>query len=217
MDVLTIVGLAFALAMDAFAVAVVVGCWRTATLAVPLSADNALARRRRQHQYANPCEGLTLGRLSFGPMFRLAFFFGLFQFMMTVIGWLAGLSVASLIAAYDHWVAFGLLVGIGLKMLWEARGEAPRPQRDPTRGLSLLALSVAVSIDALAAGLTLAIRDVTVWVPSVVIGVVASGMTVLGMILGRRVGLRLGRCARIVGGLILAALGTRILIEHLSA
>jgi putative Mn2+ efflux pump MntP len=161
--------------------------------------------------------GLTRPRLSFRPMFRLSFHFGLFQFMMPVIGWLAGLSVARWIADYDHWAAFGLLVGIGLKMIWESRAPPRSLAKDPTRGVSLAMLSVATSIDALAAGVTLALQGITIWGPSVVIGAVAAAMTVLGMILGRRVGLRLGRVAWVVGGLILAALGTRILLEHLLA
>jgi len=188
LDLLTIIGLAFGLAMDAFAVSIAVG--------------------------------LTLPRLSLRPVFRLGWHFGFFQFLMPVLGWLAGRTVADQIAAVDHWVAFGLLVGIGAKMVWEARG-APTTETDrttdPTRGLSLVVLSVATSIDALAVGVTLALEHVRIWLPSVVIGVVALGMTVLGMTLGRRAGRRLGRLAWLLGGLILAGIGTKILVEHLTA
>jgi putative Mn2+ efflux pump MntP len=185
MDLLMVIGLAFGLAMDAFAVAVVVG--------------------------------LTLPRTSLRPAYRLSFHFGLFQFLMPVVGWVAGLSVARWIADYDHWAAFALLSAIGAKMIWEARGEVRAPRHDPTRGFALVALSVATSIDALAAGVTLALEGVTIWLPGVVIGVVAAGMTLAGFIAGRRVGIRLGRAAWIVGGLILIALGLRILLEHLAA
>ena len=189
MDPITIAGLSLGLAMDAFAVAV--------------------------------AAGLTLPRLAARPMFRMSFHFGLFQFLMPVIGWLAGLSVADLIADYDHWVVFGLLAAIGVKMIREARGPAgagaqPGVGNDPTRGMRLVLLSLATSIDALAAGVTLALEGVVIWLPSAIIGLVAAGMTLLGMLLGRKAGMRLGRAAWTVGGLILIALGTKILLEHLT-
>lgn len=156
-------------------------------------------------------------RRAAGPRaaFRLAFHFGLFQFLMPVLGWLAGQVVAGRIAAFDHWIAFGLLATIGARMIRSglssgSDGEAP----DPSRGLSLLMLSVATSIDALAVGLSLAVIGIRIWMPSAVIGVVAAILTLLGLRLGHRMGLLFGRRMETIGGLILIGIGLKILIEH---
>jgi putative Mn2+ efflux pump MntP len=184
MDWLTLLGIALALAMDAFAVA--------------LGA------------------GLALERLTGRHLFRLGFHFGLFQALMPVVGWLAGLTVRHWIEAYDHWLAFGLLAFVGGKMLHEALhegGEEGEPT-DPTRGMSLVLLSLATSIDALAVGLTLAMLQVSIWLPAVVIGLVAGALTVAGMLLGRRVGAAWGPRVEIAGGLVLLGIGVKILLEH---
>jgi putative Mn2+ efflux pump MntP len=149
---------------------------------------------------------------------RLAFHFGLFQFMMPVIGWFIGTRVAMLIADYDHWVAFGLLAFVGLRMIragWRA-GPEGAPREDPSRGWTLAALSLATSIDALAIGLSLALLRTGVWYPSAVIGVVTATLSLLGVRLGHRLGGWLGRPMEIAGGVVLNLLGLRILISHLS-
>lgn len=161
--------------------------------------------------------GLTIERLTRRHVFRMAFHFGLFQFMMTMLGWLAGRSVAHHVIAYDHWVAFALLGLIGGKMLWEARSsEAPQYSGDPTRGWSLVGLSLATSMDALAVGLSMALMGVAVLLPSVVIGIVAAAMTTTGICFGSRFGRRGGRFAQVLGGLVLIGIGVRILVSHLS-
>jgi putative Mn2+ efflux pump MntP len=182
-----VIGLALGLAMDAFAVAI--------------------------------ASGMSLPAVGARHVFRLAFHFGLFQFMMPVIGWLAGRALAGWIAAFDHWIALGLLSLIGGKMLVESfQSEHERSNRgDPTRGWMLVTLSIATSIDALAVGLSLAFLGVAIWGPSAVIGVVAAAMTAIGLLLGRRLGARLGVWAERVGGAVLIAIGVRILVEHLSA
>ncbi|MBN2254838.1 MAG: manganese efflux pump, partial [Deltaproteobacteria bacterium] len=150
--------------------------------------------------------GITIKRLSFGPVFRQSFHFGLFQFMMPVIGWTAGRTVADYIRDYDHWIAFVLLACIGSKMIWDSviNGQSGAfAGKDPTRGLTLLLLSVATSIDALAVGLSLAFLDIGILYPSVVIGIVAAFMTVCGMVFGDLLGKRVGKKAGILGGLIL--------------
>lgn len=184
MDFLTLLGIALALAMDALAVALAAG------LALPV---------------------LT-GR----HLFRLGFHFGLFQAMMPVLGWLAGLTVQQWIADYDHWVAFGLLTFIGVKMIREAcRGRADDEERlDPTRGLTLVMLSLATSIDALAVGLSLAMLDIDIWTPAAVIGLVCGALTVAGMLLGRRIASNWGPRVEIVGGLTLIIIGIKILVEQ---
>lgn len=185
MNLLTLLGIAVGLAMDAFAVAIGIG----------LNAQEVGLRK-------------TL---------RLAWHFGLFQALMPIVGWLAGLSVERWISGIDHWVAFGLLAAIGGHMIYEALhgDEEAKASRDPTRGASLVVLSVATSIDALAVGLSLALLGVEIWWPAVVIGVVAFAFTALGLHLGRRFGSLLGRRMEIVGGLILIGIGVKILADHL--
>src|SRR5512137_376684 len=103
------------------------------------------------------------------PTFRLAFHFGLFQFLMPVLGWLAGTTVERYIASFDHWLAFGLLVLVGGRMVWS--GFHPQDEgkkNDPSRGWTMVILSIAVSIDALAVGLSLGLVGVFVWYPAIV-------------------------------------------------
>jgi putative Mn2+ efflux pump MntP len=161
--------------------------------------------------------GVTLERITGRHLFRFGFHFGLFQGMMPVLGWLAGITVQHWISAYDHWIAFGLLAFVGIKMIREAlaeENEAADPT-DPTRGLTMLMLAVATSIDALAVGLSLGMLGVSVWLPAVVIGLVCGALTVIGMLLGGRIGRRWGKRVEIFGGLVLCAIGLKILLEHL--
>jgi putative Mn2+ efflux pump MntP len=147
---------------------------------------------------------------------RAAIAFGLFQALMPVLGWLIGQTVVDLIADYDHWVAFGLLAIVGGHMLWESfchRDDARRI--DITKGWPLLVLSLATSIDALAVGLTFPFLEVNVAVASPTIGLVAFAATVVGFLLGRKVSELVGRWAAAVGGLLLIAIGLRILLTHL--
>ena len=160
--------------------------------------------------------GLTLPRLTGRHVFRLAFHFGLFQFFMPVLGWLAGQTVTGYVATSGHWVAFGLLALVGGKMVWESRSAGgPAARKDPTRGWSLVALSTATSLDALAVGLSMALIDVSIWLPSVVIGLVAGAMTWIGIVFGSRLGKAYSRRAELVGGLVLIAIGLRVLIASL--
>lgn len=179
--------LAIGLAMDAFAVAVSCG----------------LAFPRREH---------------FGAL-RIALSFGLFQAAMPVLGWAAGLAVRQQIEAWDHWLAFALLSAIGIKTIREAfvsfRHET---RRQPPDAVTLLGLSVATSIDALAVGLSLSLLQVEIATPALVIGVVTFVMSFAGIVLGFELEHRLrGRWRRdihVAGGVILIAIGVRILLEH---
>ena len=121
---------------------------------------------------------------------------------MPIIGWLAGRSVERWIGAVDHWIAFGLLTAIGGKMIYEAlKGDAEEAERkDPTKGASLVVLSVATSIDALAVGLSLALLGVEIWYPALVIGLVALVLHGRRPAPGQRFGALLGRRMEIVGG-----------------
>jgi putative Mn2+ efflux pump MntP len=178
--------IALALAMDAFTVALAVG--------LHLSNGNSIGPRR---------------------YFRLSFHFGLFQFLMPILGWVAGMTVRGYIETVDHWIAMGLLTYIGVKMIRDSGKSREYTRPDPTRGVSLIVLSIATSIDALASGLSMAILGVSIIYPSVVIGIVAAFFTLIGMRLGRRLGLRWRSKIAILGGLILIGIGLKILAEHL--
>jgi len=146
---------------------------------------------------------------------RLSFFFGLFQGLMPLIGFLAGSTVVGLIEDYDHWLAFGLLALVGGRMLWEAyRGEEEK-KVDIGKMWIVLTLSVATSIDALAVGLSFAFLEVDIWLASITIGIVAFSITLLAFAIGRRVGHLLGRYAEVAGGLILIGIGIKVLVEHM--
>jgi len=179
-------GIALGLAMDAFAVSIVAG--------------------------------MSISPLTGRHVFRLAWHFGLFQFLMPIAGWAAGRTLENWVAAFDHWIAAGLLGFIGGRMLVEAlRGgeQGTFNQTDPTRGMMLITLSLATSLDALAVGISVGLLGVSIWTPSLVIGVVAGALTVIGITLGARIGQRFGRWASACGGLVLMGIGVKILLSHL--
>lgn len=149
--------------------------------------------------------------------FRIPFHFGLFQFLMPIVGWALGQAIEPIIAAFDHWVAFALLTWVGVRIIRASFDPDPlsRFKRDPSRGLTLVMLSVATSIDALAVGLSLAVLDVNIWTASILIGVVTGFLSLIGLRLGRRLGGRFGGVIERAGGILLIAIGVRILIGHL--
>ena len=177
LTLLSLLGIAVGLAMDAFAVSV--------------------------------AAGLAVTAVTPRHVFRVSFHFGLFQFMMPIIGWLVGGKLTGYAGDdYDHWVAFVLLVGVGGKMLWEARREnKAESDRDPTRGLVLVTLSVATSLDALAVGMSMAFFGVRVWIPAVVIGLVTAGLSAIGITFGGRIGPRWEHWAEASGGIVLILMG----------
>lgn len=187
MDLLTILGIAVALAMDAFAVAI--------------------------------ATGVSLKQVSLRQTFRLSWHFGLFQALMPVLGWGLGASVQSYIEDYAHWIAFGLLALVGSNMLKEAiladEDEETKPLKDATKGLTLVMLSLATSIDAMAVGLSMSMLRISIATPAVIIGIVAALFTILGLHLGKRVARLtwLSTWAEIVGGLVLWLIGLNLLRE----
>lgn len=195
MTVTTILAIAVALAMDAFAVSL--------------------------------ATGMQLRAVSLPQTLRMAGVFGGFQFLMPVLGWLLGVKAQSAVQAYGHWLAFGLLAFVGLRMLkqgWEKKEEREEELTcacppDPTRGGSLWLLGLATSLDALAVGLSLALLDANVWLPAVIIGLVCFTLSAVGLHLGRLIcslpGLgRLGDRANALGGAILLLIGLKILHEN---
>jgi putative Mn2+ efflux pump MntP len=159
--------------------------------------------------------GMTVGRVTARHVFRLAFHFGLFQFLMPILGWWVGLAFSAHVAAYGHWLAFGLLSIIGGKMLVDAwRGTNAKTRVDPTRGWMLVGMSLATSIDAFAVGLSMAFLQVSIVLPCVVIGLVAAAFTAVGIAFAGRVLRRWGRVAETLGAGILILIGIRVLILH---
>jgi putative Mn2+ efflux pump MntP len=162
--------------------------------------------------------GIRLGCPATGQQtMRIAGSFGFFQFMMPVIGWFAGAGIGSFIAGFDHWVAFALLAYIGGRMIHESFEEERVFTSDPTRGLTLLSLSIATSLDAFAVGLTLGVLRGEIFYPSVVIGITAAAFTTAGIKLGCRIGMSFSRRMEMLGGLILIVIGLSILAKHLTA
>ena len=147
--------------------------------------------------------------------FRLSFHFGLFQFLMPVIGWFSGRYVAGPMAAVDHWVAFGLLAFVGGRMIRSSLRDGHQFQTDPSRGATLVGLSLATSIDALAVGFSLAMLKMDIWQPSVIIGLVTASLSLIGLQLGSRLGTHFGKRMELAGGVLLLIIGVRILIQHL--
>lgn len=147
---------------------------------------------------------------------RLAFHLGLFQFLMPIIGWFLGSQISNIIAEYDHWIAFSLLVFIGGKMIKEAYDETKQYKTNPSKGITLVLLSIATSIDALAVGFSLALLDIRILFPSLIIGVITATMSLMGIYLGKKFGEKFGSKMEIIGGMILIGIGIKILIEHLS-
>ena len=162
--------------------------------------------------------GATARKLSPGPVLRLSLSFGLFQFFMPLIGWTAGRTVADHIARYDHWVAFLLLAFVGGKMIRDSFREKDEKvhANDPTKGMTLLILSVATSIDALAVGLSFAFLKIPILEAGVIIGVVCFLMTAAGMVFGRKLGEFVGKWAELLGGVVLIGIGLKILMEHMA-
>ncbi len=188
LSLLTVLGIAIALAMDAFAVSI--------------------------------CYGCGLKKFSARIMIWVALAFGLFQGGMTFLGWLGGGLFAEYIEAIDHFVAFGLLAFIGGKMIYEAfTGDNECYVVDPKKFdiKRLLILALATSIDALAVGLSFALLETAILIPSLIIAAVTLVFSMIGVAAGHGLKKVLGRKVEIVGGVILIIIGINILVTHLSA
>ncbi|MCI2242178.1 manganese efflux pump MntP family protein [Adlercreutzia faecimuris] len=168
------------------------------------------------------CKGLCMRRVNWRHALVIALFFGAFQALMPLIGWLLGTQFAALITPVDHWVAFVLLALIGGKMIWDAvRGDDEDPAAScPAEGApldlrELTLLAVATSIDALAVGVTLAFLGVSIGWAMAVIGVTTFALSFVGVAVGNRFGARFEGPAALAGGVVLILIGLKILLEHL--
>lgn len=149
--------------------------------------------------------------------FRLVFHFGFFQGGMAFLGWLCGRTIEPYVAAIDHWIAFVLLAYVGGRMLRAAlRGDLDSSREDPSRGMTLVMMSIGTSIDAFAVGLSLALTGSEILWPSLVIALVAAAMTYVGLKIGGELGTRFGPPVQLIGGLVLIAIGVRVLVTHIT-
>lgn len=178
---LGLVGLALALAMDAFAVSLAQG---------------------------------AAGRVRLGEALKLALAFGVAQGVMPLIGWGLGTAFAGWIEAVDHWIAFGLLSLLGLNMIRAARKGTQATGR--LAGWALFAAAIATSIDAAVAGITLPLLGVPVLLAGAMIGGVTAALCLIAAFGGVHLGRHLGSRAELAGGIVLIALGAKILVEHLA-
>jgi len=165
--------------------------------------------------------GLLVRKIRFRHVALVAGFFGGFQALMPLFGWLLGSRVGKAIEAWDHWVIFALLGGIGAKMLWEAfhhSEEQAAPSEADAFGLRvMLLLAIATSIDALAAGFALPLMGAPLGLSLAAIGVTTAALSALGLFAGHRFGAALGSRLDALGGIVLIGLGVKTLVEHLSA
>lgn len=160
---------------------------------------------------------ISIKNLKYVQVFRSALAFGVAQTLMPVIGWLAGSTLITFISGFDHWLAFGLLILVGGRMILEAFHKKDGEEKclDITRGMLLFSLAFVTSIDALAVGLSFAFLQINIISASLIIGIVAFSITHLGFYLGRKAGRVLGQHAKIAGGIILIFIGFRVLLSHL--
>jgi len=160
--------------------------------------------------------GANISKPKISNALKVGISFGFFQAIMPLIGWSIGFSFRSLIENVDHWIAFSLLLIIGIKMLYEAFKKSPGNNKtNITRLPILLILSIATSIDALVVGISLSILDVSIYLSILIIGLFAFVFSVSGYYLGHRIGKVVGNKVEIIGGIILMGIGIKILIEHL--
>jgi len=160
--------------------------------------------------------GVAIKNLRIHHALRIALAFGLFQAIMPVIGWLAGIVLQGYVAKFDHWVAFGLLAFIGGKMIYEAtRIEQAEEPANPLNFYVLLILALATSIDALAVGITFAMLGTAIITPVVVIGSVTFVLSLAGVYIGDVFGHFFEKKIEILGGVVLIGIGIRILFQHL--
>lgn len=161
------------------------------------------------------CKGLAMKKMSWKKAILIGLYFGIFQAVMPVIGYFLGTTFERFITNVDHWVAFILLVGIGINMVKEAFDKESENRNDNVDMKTMLVLSIATSIDALAIGITFACLKIHIVMPVITIGLITFIISVIGVKIGNQFGDKYGKKAEIMGGVILILLGIKILLEHL--
>ena len=165
------------------------------------------------------CKGLGMHRVNYAHALVIALFFGVFQGLMPVIGWLVGSAFAVYVTAVDHWIAFALLAFVGGKMLWDAfHDEGEEEDETVTHKLNLrelFMLAIATSIDALAVGISFSFLQIDIVAAALIIGCTTFVLSLVGVVVGNRFGARFEKPSQIAGGVVLIAIGLKILLEHL--
>ncbi len=166
------------------------------------------------------CKGLTMKKLDYGKGTVIAFFFGLFQGIMPLLGWFLGKQFEQHIVAFDHWIAFVLLAYIGARMIYDALKSKDEPVEacpvdQKINYRELLVLSVATSIDALAVGISFAFFQMPILPAVGLIAIITFVLCFAGVILGNRFGVKYKTKAEVAGGIVLILIGLKILLEHL--
>jgi putative Mn2+ efflux pump MntP len=160
--------------------------------------------------------GFGLGRIRISDATRMSVSFGLAHVVMPVLGWLLGSTIVDLVSSYDHWVAFLLLLFVGGRMVKEGLyGDGDVDPSDVLGTVSLIMFTVAVSIDALAVGLSFRLEGLPILVPSLFMGAGTLLFTFVGLLVGNRTGKAFGKKAQVMGGLVLIGIGARIVFTHL--
>ena len=161
------------------------------------------------------CKGLSMSKMKWKNACIVGMYFGGFQALMPLIGYLLGISFQNQIVNIDHWIAFILLATIGINMIKEAISKDSEKQNDSIKFKDMLILAVATSIDALAVGITFAFLKVNIWISITLIGIITFVISILGVKIGNIFGDKYEKKAEFAGGLILILLGVKILLEHL--
>lgn len=182
------------------------GLWEIFLIAVGLSMD-AFA--------VSIGKGLSVKKTTLRQALCVGIWFGGFQALMPLAGWLAGSAFANFVQSVDHWIAFGLLALIGANMIREALSKKEEKQSSDFGFRTMLLLAIATSIDALAAGVSFAFLDTSIWTAIAIIGATTFAFSVVGLRIGNLVGSRFHKGAGIFGGCVLIAMGIKILVEHL--
>lgn len=161
------------------------------------------------------CKGLSMKNMKWKSAVIIALYFGIFQALMPVIGFLLGSTFSVLVQKVDHWIAFGLLSIIGLNMIKESTDDELEKRNDSIDVKTMLILAVATSIDALAIGVTFSFFEVNILLAITVIGVITFALSIIGVVIGNKFGDKLQNKAELLGGIILIGMGLKILLEHL--
>lgn len=162
------------------------------------------------------CKGLSMKRMNWKNAIIIAFYFGVFQAIMPVIGYFLGTTFENFVTAVDHWIAFILLSFIGGNMIKESFNSEDEDKNDRVDFKTMIVLAIATSIDALAVGITFAFFDVNVIVAVSIIGVITFFISLLGVKVGNKFGDKYQNKAELMGGILLVLLGIKILVEHLN-
>lgn len=161
------------------------------------------------------CKGLSMKKMSWKKAIIVGLYFGIFQALMPVLGYFLGTTFEGLVTKIDHWIAFALLVFIGINILKESFENSDEKHDDSVDFKTMVVLAIATSIDALAIGITFAFLKVNMLLATLMIGIATFVICVIGVKIGNKFGDKYERKAEVVGGLILILMGIKILLEHL--